>query len=441
MITTCALLHWPSRNERLSPLNKCMQRRHMLQNQRTHTNGLDQPIQIHQMQIGTFSCQCFQLPIYAKQNSKYSTIYPTSSFCLHISTMDALKYWPFAWEFSIWNARVTAPQFWTAALKPHILSNAIAQVYADFFYSDHTQQIQNLPEEILFGCFMTTLNDVLETELTQEDEGYESGSENFNILFPLSRALRIYHISMVEDLSFNLANFGQSPTTQEQHEWSSPCRHIYLSLTCCYLVFTSSDDESPMRASEWCSPCSSTKAKSWPHRRGDLSPSVHHNLCHHITPTTDWFLTTTWVDDTSCVEHFPRALLDDGVWAEEPILDGHLCIHERPDEPNHQCSYFCTYDSTTFRMDLLQSTPWNEAVLNYEQMDFSDISADLPDIVTTMSDDDIPYHVDFLNSEHLDNIQHKAWFAWTFSLTLAKITNTRLYSACHVQCVYYWTGH
>ena len=80
-------------------------------------------------------------------------------------------------------------------LKTHILSNAIDQVYAAFFYSDFTQQIQNLPEEILFSHFVTTLNDAFETELAQEDEGYESGSENFNIPIHPSRAPRIYHVS------------------------------------------------------------------------------------------------------------------------------------------------------------------------------------------------------------------------------------------------------
>ena len=39
--------------------------------------------------------------------------------------MDATHYWPFAREYSIWNATVTAVQFWMADLKPHILSNVI----------------------------------------------------------------------------------------------------------------------------------------------------------------------------------------------------------------------------------------------------------------------------------------------------------------------------
>ena len=55
---------------------------------------------------------------------------------------------------------------------------------------------------------MTTLNEAFEIELTQEDEGYEIGSENFHIPTPLSRAPGVYHVSMVDELSFNLKSFG-----------------------------------------------------------------------------------------------------------------------------------------------------------------------------------------------------------------------------------------
>ena len=51
--------------------------------------------------------------------------------------------------------------------------------YTAFFYRNSAQQLQNLPEEILFGHFMTTLNDTFERELIQEGKGYESGSESF----------------------------------------------------------------------------------------------------------------------------------------------------------------------------------------------------------------------------------------------------------------------
>ena len=36
-----------------------------------------------------------------------------------------MHYWPFAQEYTIWNATVTALQFWIADLKPHILIGAI----------------------------------------------------------------------------------------------------------------------------------------------------------------------------------------------------------------------------------------------------------------------------------------------------------------------------
>ena len=113
---------------------------------------------------------------------------------LQVKIMDSMHYWPFAWEYSIWNTAVTPLQFWTADLKPHILSNAIERVYTSFFHSNSTQQIWNLPEEILFGHFVTTLNDTFEKELAQEDVGYDSGSESLNIPTPLRRAPQIYHV-------------------------------------------------------------------------------------------------------------------------------------------------------------------------------------------------------------------------------------------------------
>ena len=87
-----------------------------------------------------------------------------------------MHYWPFAQEYSIWNTTVAALQFWTAELKPHILSDAIEWVYTAFFYSNSAQQLWNLPEVILFSHFMITLNNTFEIELAQEDKCYESGS-------------------------------------------------------------------------------------------------------------------------------------------------------------------------------------------------------------------------------------------------------------------------
>ena len=73
--------------------------------------------------------------------------------------LDATQYWPFAREYSISNAAVTALQFWMADLEPQNLSNVIEWVYTAFFCSTSSWQLRNTSEEVLFGCFMMTLND------------------------------------------------------------------------------------------------------------------------------------------------------------------------------------------------------------------------------------------------------------------------------------------
>ena len=58
-------------------------------------------------------------------------------------------------------------------------------------------------DEILFDHFMTTLNAAFESNLALEDEGYECGSENFNIPAPLRRTSKIHHVSRVDNASFD----------------------------------------------------------------------------------------------------------------------------------------------------------------------------------------------------------------------------------------------
>ena len=53
-----------------------------------------------------------------------------------------------------------------------------------FTLPPHTYYASNLGE-ILFGHFVTTLNAAFERKLALADEGYESGSENFNTPTPL----------------------------------------------------------------------------------------------------------------------------------------------------------------------------------------------------------------------------------------------------------------
>ena len=98
---------------------------------------------------------------------------------------ECTDYWPLAREYLIWNAAVAVLQFWTADPEAHILSSSIEQVYNAFFYTTSMHLLHQQSEEVLFGCFMTTLNTAFESKLTLEDEGCESGSENFNIPSPL----------------------------------------------------------------------------------------------------------------------------------------------------------------------------------------------------------------------------------------------------------------
>ena len=86
--------------------------------------------------------------------------------------------------------------------------------YAAFFCSNSAHQLRNISEEVQFSHSMTTLNGTFERELTQEDKGYESGSESFSILTPLWRASRIYYVSKSENISFISTT---PPTTAAQH--------------------------------------------------------------------------------------------------------------------------------------------------------------------------------------------------------------------------------
>ena len=119
--------------------------------------------------------------IYYSTKSQYSIIL---ILLLHI-IMNVADYWPMAREYSIWNAMVAALQFWTADLKAHVFSSTIGQVYKAFFYTTSMHLLHQQSEEVLFSHFVTMLNAVFESKFAFEDEGYESGSENFNIPTPL----------------------------------------------------------------------------------------------------------------------------------------------------------------------------------------------------------------------------------------------------------------
>ena len=131
--------------------------------------------------------------------------------------MNVPDYWPMAREYLIWNAVVAALQFWTVALKAHVLSNTIEQVYNAFFYTISMHLLCQQCEKVLFGHFMTTLNAAFESKLTLEDEGYKSGSEIFNIPTPLRHTSRIFHVSS-DDISLDPTTPLSTGTSQSHHK-------------------------------------------------------------------------------------------------------------------------------------------------------------------------------------------------------------------------------
>ena len=132
--------------------------------------------------------------------------------------MNVTDYWPLAREYLIWNIAVAALQFLTADPGAHVLSSTIEQVYNAFFYATSIHLLCQQSEEVLFSHFMTMLNAAFESKLTLEDEGYESGSENFNISTPLRHTPRIHQVSSDDNISFDPITPCSMGTSQSHHK-------------------------------------------------------------------------------------------------------------------------------------------------------------------------------------------------------------------------------
>ena len=130
---------------------------------------------------------------------------------LHTATtlsMDAADYCLMAREYSIWNATIASLQFWTADLDPVTLGRTTEHVYTTFFYSPSSHALHQQSDEILFECFVVTLNAAFDQQLSLADEGYNSGSDTIDLTTPLRRTPRIHHVYSMEHASFDPA-----PTT------------------------------------------------------------------------------------------------------------------------------------------------------------------------------------------------------------------------------------
>ena len=95
--------------------------------------------------------------------------------------METAEYWPMAHKYGIWNAAITSLHFWAEDLDPITLGIASEHV----FWTPTSHTLQQLPEDVLFRCFVIALNAAFTQQLSLADEGYESSSNTADLPTPL----------------------------------------------------------------------------------------------------------------------------------------------------------------------------------------------------------------------------------------------------------------
>ena len=133
--------------------------------------------------------------------------------------METAEYWPMACEYGIWNATIASLQIWTEDLNLVSLGIASECVYTTFFWTNSSHTIHQLPEDVLFGCFVIALNAAITQQLLFTDEGYESGSDTMDLPNPLRKTPCILYVSSLDHTSFNPAY-----TTPHRTVTSTPSR-------------------------------------------------------------------------------------------------------------------------------------------------------------------------------------------------------------------------
>ena len=103
-----------------------------------------------------------------------------------------------------------------------------------------------------------------------ENEGYESGSENFNLPTPLRTTLKIHHVSSVEN-----ASFDPDPVTPHSTK-ESHLRPVHRQLT-----YSSSDDAD---TSEDEAPSPHISSQVQPHRPNLGTSASKKTLDAHVYP-------------------------------------------------------------------------------------------------------------------------------------------------------------
>ena len=251
--------------------------------------------------------------------------------------METADYWPMAHEYTIWNATIVSLQFWAEDLDPVTLGIASECVYTTFFWTPTSHTLCQLPEDVLFGCFVIALNAAFTQQLSLADESYESGSDTTDLPTLLWKTPHILHVSSMDHASFNPVS-------------TTPCSTV--TTTPCSTVTTT--------------PCSMPQTPDRPVCR-----------CLSFSSDTDHTPDSTPACSNSSDEEeedFPVVPLEDKHWTLEIVPKRTFCIHENG-LPNNLCQHPCPYGS-------------NDTVLYIDSLDLSDIS-DYEDYMVTSSDEEL----------------------------------------------------
>ena len=254
--------------------------------------------------------------------------------------METAEYWPMAWEYGIWNAAMASLQFWGEDLDLITLGIASEHVYTHFFWTNTSHTLCQLPEDVLFGCFILALN-AFTQQLSLADEGYESGSDSTDLPTPLRKTHWILHV-----LSLEHASFDPTHTT--------PCRPVTTS---------NSLTHTPTRPVCHCLSFSSDQDR-------DTSPVLMDTSDSSKNAAPEPFDNE---ESSNEEEDFQTVPMDDEHWTTEMVPERTFCIHENG-LPNNICPYPCPNGA-------------NNTTSHIDSLDLSDIS-DIEDHFLTTSDDE-----------------------------------------------------
>ena len=72
--------------------------------------------------------------------------------------MENADYWPIACKYAIWNGAISSLHFWAEDLDPITLGIISECICITFFWMPTSHTLCQLPEDVLFGCFVIALN-------------------------------------------------------------------------------------------------------------------------------------------------------------------------------------------------------------------------------------------------------------------------------------------